>query len=205
MATGGERSNGPLEALVLAAGAGSRFGGSKLLAPWRGGVLLDGALAAAFAAPARTVTVITGAHAEGVTAAARAFAARAGAGDRLRLIHAVDHGLGLSASLRAGIASLGPDAGGAFVFLADMPGIPVGVATSLAEALAAGALAAAPMFEGQRGHPVLLSAALFDAILGLDGDHGAGHILAGLGDRLVTLPVADHGVTKDIDRPADLD
>ncbi|HEY9219590.1 MAG TPA: NTP transferase domain-containing protein, partial [Phenylobacterium sp.] len=38
---------------MLAAGAGSRFGGGKLLTPWAGGVLLDGALAAAFAAPVR--------------------------------------------------------------------------------------------------------------------------------------------------------
>ena len=48
------------EAVVLAAGAGRRFGGGKLLAPWAGGALLDGALAAALAAPARRVIVVTG-------------------------------------------------------------------------------------------------------------------------------------------------
>ena len=54
------------EALVLAAGSGSRFGGGKLLAPWNGGVLLDGALPAAFAAPARSVILVTGADGERV-------------------------------------------------------------------------------------------------------------------------------------------
>ena len=39
------------EAIVLAGGSGSRFGGGKLLAPFRGGELIDGALRAAFAAP----------------------------------------------------------------------------------------------------------------------------------------------------------
>ncbi|MFA5600050.1 MAG: NTP transferase domain-containing protein, partial [Phenylobacterium sp.] len=53
-----------LEALVLAAGAGRRFGGGKLLAPYRGGVLLDGALAAAFAAPARAGRLVIGTDAE---------------------------------------------------------------------------------------------------------------------------------------------
>ena len=42
------------EAVILAAGSGSRFGGGKLLAPWGAGVLLEGALAAALAAPVRS-------------------------------------------------------------------------------------------------------------------------------------------------------
>jgi len=77
LATGGETTGGSapaLEAIVLAAGSGARFGGAKLTAPWRGGVLLDGALAAAFQAPVRTVTVVTGADPK-VGPAARAFAA----------------------------------------------------------------------------------------------------------------------------------
>ena len=68
MTVGGD--NGTLEAIVLAGGAGARFGGDKLTAPWRGGVLIDGALGAAFAAPVRSVTVVTGADANGGAAAA---------------------------------------------------------------------------------------------------------------------------------------
>lgn len=195
---------GRWEALVLAAGLSVRFGAPKLLAPWRGGLLIDGALAAAFAAPVARVTVVTGGHAAGVTAAAQAFAARAGAADRLALVHAADHGQGLSASLRAGIASLPADTSSAFVFLADMPDIPPGVAAALIAALTAGHEAAAPVFEGRRGHPVLLGKALFDPIRHLTGDHGAGHLLRDLSDRLALVPVADPGVLKDIDRPEDL-
>ena len=65
-----EASEETLEAVVLAAGSGSRFGGGKLLAAWGAGVLLEGALAAAFAAPVRGVTVVIGADAEAVAAAA---------------------------------------------------------------------------------------------------------------------------------------
>ena len=65
MATGADM-NGPFEAVVLAAGSGSRFGGGKLLASWGAGVLLEGALAAAFAAPVRDVTVVIGANADAV-------------------------------------------------------------------------------------------------------------------------------------------
>ena len=100
MATGA----GEFEAIVLAAGAGSRFGGGKLLAPWMGGVLLDGALAAAFAAPVGRVIVVTGVDSEAVAAAARAFAQRTGETERLHVVHAEDHAQGMGASLRRGAA-----------------------------------------------------------------------------------------------------
>jgi molybdenum cofactor cytidylyltransferase len=192
-----------LEAIVLAAGAGSRFGGGKLLAPWRGGVLLDGALAAAFASPARGVTLVWGADAA-VGEAASAFAERTGDRGRLRLIHAPRHGEGLSASLAAGIESLPPDAEGVFVFLGDMPRIPAGIAAPMAEALAKGAAAVATEFQGRRGHPVLFAKPLWPRLLTLSGDRGAGELLRDLGDAVAMVPAPDDGVLYDVDRREDL-
>ena len=200
MTTVGGRS---LEAIVLAAGFGSRFGGGKLLAPWRGGVLIDGALGAAFAAPVRSVTVVTGAD-ERVAAAASAFAEQAGETSRLDILFAPEHAEGMGASLRTGIAAMPGDAEGAFVFLGDMPRVPVSVLALLAQALADGAAAAAPTFEGQRGHPVLFSSALFEPMRALSGDAGARHLLAGLGDAFVTVPAETDGVLFDVDRPEQL-
>jgi len=193
-----------LHALVFAAGQGARYGGAKLLAPWRDGCVLDGALAAAFAAPALSVTVVTGAHAAQVTAAARAFAAAHGQSARLSIIHAPDHAEGLSASIRAGVAALPSEAQGAFLFLGDMPRPPHAAAHALAAALAGGAKAAAPRFDGRRGHPVLVSKALFAGLLALEGDRGAGALLERLGDGLVLVEAAEDGVCFDIDEPGDL-
>ena len=204
--TGGVSNQRPaerLETVVLAAGAGSRFGGGKLLAPWRGGILLDAALAAALAAPGRKVTVVWGADPR-VAAAAEAFAASARGGDRLALVRADRHAEGLSASLAAGVAALGPDCAGAFVLLGDMPRIPVAVLPRLAEALDQGALAAAPAYRGRRGHPVLFGGALLPALTRLGGDRGAAALLEGLGDRLALVDTPDDGVLFDVDRPADL-
>jgi molybdenum cofactor cytidylyltransferase len=197
LATGAGDPQG-LEAVVLAAGSGSRFGGGKLLAPWRGGVLLEGALAAAFAAPVRSVTVVTGAEAERIAAVARAF------DPRVRIVHAPDHAEGMGASLRTGIASLPADAAGAFVFLGDMPRVPVSVLPPLARALAAGAPAAAPVFQGRRGNPVLIGRELFPELLRLTGDAGARSVLQSLGDRLALVEAPDDGVLFDVDQPADL-
>jgi molybdenum cofactor cytidylyltransferase len=192
-----------LEAVVLAAGAGARFGGGKLTAPWRGGVLLDAAMAAAFAAPARSVTLVWGADAR-VPDAARAFAARIGESGRLRLTHAERAAEGMAESLKAGLASLPADCAGAFVFLGDMPRVSPALAPELARALAAGALAAAPTFEGRRGHPVLFSAALFPRLAALAGDRGAAAVLAELGEALALVPSPDDGVLFDVDRREDL-
>lgn len=185
----------PIHAIVLAAGSGSRFGGGKLMAPWRGGLLLDGALDAAFAAPVRAVQVVVGADpAVAVHAEARGA----------RIIEARDHALGLSASLKAGIAALPGDAAGALVLLGDMPGVPHAVLAPLVEAVAAGAMAAAPVFEGRLGNPAALSAALFPKVMALEGDRGARALIEGLGEALVRVPAPDAGILYDVDRPEDL-
>jgi molybdenum cofactor cytidylyltransferase len=191
-------TGGGFEAVVLAAGSGSRFGGGKLLAPWRGGLLLHGALAAARAAPVRAVTVVTGADAEAVAAAVKAFDPAA------RIAFAFDHGEGMGASLRAGIASLPQDTAAAFVFLGDMPRVPHAVLAPLAEAMAEGAPAAAPVFDGRRGNPVVLGRELFPQLLALTGDTGARGVLQSLDDRLRLVEAPDDGVLFDVDSPADL-
>jgi xanthine dehydrogenase accessory factor len=189
--------------VVLAAGQGARYGGAKLLARLGEATVLDGALTAAFAAPARTVTVVTGAHADEVASAVRKFAAASTGASRLRIVHAADYAEGLSASLRAGLAALPASAAGAFVFLGDMPRTPPGVAAALAYAIGEGK-AAAPMHRGRRGHPVLVSRAMFEDLAALRGDQGAGGLLAGLGEALALVEVEDGGVLFDVDSPADL-
>jgi molybdenum cofactor cytidylyltransferase len=193
-----------LDAVVLAAGAASRFGGGKLVSPWRDGVLLDGALGAAFAAPVRSVSVAWGAESR-VPAAAERFAKRIGQSGRLRLIRVARHAEGMAESLKAVITSLDRDSDGAFVFLGDMPRIAPSVAGALAEALAAGALAAAPSHNGRRGHPVLFAASLYPRLLALSGDSGAASVLTELGGALVLVPSPDDGVLFDVDHPRDAD
>ncbi|WP_269715190.1 nucleotidyltransferase family protein [Caulobacter sp. NIBR2454] len=189
-----------LEAIVLAAGLGSRFGGGKLVSDFEGRLLIEGALGAAFAAPAQGVTVVLGAD-DRVEDAALAFARRWGESRRLRLVYAADHAEGLSASLRAGLGALGDDCRAAFIFLGDMPRIPHDVLEPLAEALDKGAVAAAPVCDGRRGHPALLSRALFAQLRDLTGDQGARAVLDALGDRLALIPTKDQGVLFDVDLP----
>ncbi|MES2035708.1 MAG: NTP transferase domain-containing protein [Pseudomonadota bacterium] len=205
MTTGGTRQAGaksPLDAIVLAGGAGVRFGGGKLTVDLGDGTLLEQALAAAFAAPVRTVTVVWGADPAVLEVTSR-FASRMGEAWRLRLVHAPDHAEGMAASLRAGVGALPRDSGGVFVFLGDMPRVPHAIAADLAAALTGTIWAAAPVRDGRRGHPVLFSSRLFPALAAQTGDRGASKLLDALGDDLALVETDDDGVLFDVDeRPA---
>lgn len=192
-----------LEAIVLAAGSGRRFGGRKLLASFEGRPLIAGALDAAFAAPVRRVWLATDGDTE-LSIVARDHARSLVRDDDLAVIVVPDATEGMAASLRAAVAALPDDAAGAFVFLGDMPRVPSSVAPTLADALATGFDLTAPRFEGRRGHPVLFGRACFTALLALEGDSGARDLLSGARERLALVDCPDAGVLFDVDRPEDL-
>jgi molybdenum cofactor cytidylyltransferase len=177
-------------AIVLAAGAGKRFGGGKMAAMFGGEPLLAHAIRAAQAAPVERVIVVCAPGLEiGTWTAAPPVEALPIASTEL------------SASLKAGIAAAtGCD--GAFVFLGDMPLIPHGLASKLAQALG-GSFAAVPRHQGRNGHPVLLSSQAFPAIAQLAGDQGAGKLLAGRSD-IAFVDAGDEGVLLDIDLAEDI-
>lgn len=176
-------------ALVLAAGAARRFGSDKLSAAFRGEPLVAHAVRAACAAPvARVILVVHPALTSewcppaGVETVAVASAA-------------------LSDSLRCGLAAAG-DVDGAFVFLGDMPRVPHAMAGQLADWLG-DAYAAMPRYQGEPGHPVLLSAAALPDVAKLTGDCGAGKLLRTRHD-VIFVDTADPLVLADVDRPEDL-
>ena len=185
-------------ALVLAAGSATRFGGRKLLAHWNGQPLLHAALAAAHAAPVKGVTVVTGADAVDVGACIAAF------DPAMRRVQASGYAEGMSASLKAGVAALPPETEAVFVFLGDMPRVPHVLLQSLADAVRSGAPAAAPVFQGRRGNPVVLTRKVFADIAMLSGDTGARQILQGLGSRVALVESPDDGVLFDVDTRDDL-
>ena len=190
-------------AIVLAAGAGRRFGGRKLLATFEGRPLIVGALDAAFAAPVRRVILTTDGDPD-LAGIARDHARALGREADLEVVIATDAAEGLGASLRTAVAALPADADGAFVFLGDMPRIPAGLAQALAGAMSPGVELAAPRFEGRRGHPVLFGRACFPALLALTGDVGAREVLAKAGERLALIDSSDVGALFDVDRREDL-
>ncbi|MBC7860109.1 MAG: nucleotidyltransferase family protein [Burkholderiaceae bacterium] len=181
--------------VLLAAGAGKRFGGDKLLHR-----LPDGAPMAVAAANhlrpacARMVAVVRPGHDE---LAALLLAA----GCDIVVCPEAEGGMGHS--LAAGVRATA-GAGGWIVALADMPFIASASHRAVASGLRAGASLAASQYQGRRGHPVGFSGVWFAQLAALTGDQGARAILERHRAELILCPVDDPGVLRDIDRPADL-
>jgi CTP:molybdopterin cytidylyltransferase MocA len=184
-----------VHAIVLAAGAGRRFGGGKQLAPLGGRPLLEHALRAAAAAPVDGVVVALGADAERVAAAVDLHGARP--------VVVAGWAEGVAASLRAGLEAIGPDAQAAVIVLGDQPAVdPATIARVIEAWRGSGAPAARAVHAGRPGHPVVVARSLFPRLLELRGDRGAGALLA-------QVPVAEvecgEQVVLDVDTPGDLD
>jgi molybdenum cofactor cytidylyltransferase len=193
-------AEGQRHAIVLAAGAGRRFGGGKLLAPWQGEPLVLAAVRTALAAPVGRVTVVLGAGKEAVAEALSALPSA-----RLKLVEAEHWRDGLSASLRAGIDSLPAEAESVVVFLGDMPAIPLDLAGELLDAIEAGAPAAVVVSPRGPAHPAAFARSQFDSLRELSGDRGARVLLEALGAAVARIKSDDPGVVFDIDLPADIE
>lgn len=180
-----------LVAIVLAAGAGSRFGGGKLSALFRGEPLVHHAIRGARAAPVERVIVVA-AHDLGTGT----WDSPGPAVEIRRIATSA-----LADSLKTGIAAA-EDADGAFIFLGDMPLISHDVAPALAAALG-GSFAAMPRYHGEPGHPVLIARAAFADIARLEGDQGAGKLLRQRKD-VAFVDWPDDTVLLDVDRAEDI-
>jgi len=181
--------------LVLAAGAGRRFGSRKQLAPLHGRPLLEHSLIS-MAASRRLgpVVVVLGAGAEEIL-------------ERVPLHGATpviceDWEEGQAASLRTGVAALAARVSAIIVVLGDQPAIDPRAIDALAGARDGVSLALRASYGGRPGHPVLLERGLFERIGRLRGDQGARELLAVVGAREV--PCDGLGEDGDVDTPAAL-
>lgn len=181
--------------VLLAAGAGSRFGGDKLLA-----CLPDGTRVGARAARVLR-SGVDRAHA--VVRTGDVVLAGLLEAEGLDVVVFPDAGNGMGASLAFGVAAA-PDADGWIVALADMPFVHRETIESVAEMLRAGAWIAAPCRRGKRGHPVGFGRALFPELIRLGGDHGARILVERHAARVETFETDDDGIFLDIDNLSDL-
>lgn len=183
-------------ALVLAAGAGRRFGGAKLLAPLAGAPLIWRTVAAVSGIGFEEVIVVTGARSAEV--------GQALAGLDCRLVEAEHWDQGMASSIRSGIAVLPDDGQGLFLFLGDMPLVPMHLCEDLAILAQASGFAARPVVQGRPGHPVCFTAAALPELIQLRGDSGAGELLKRRGGDIAYLDTAENGAVLDIDDAAGL-
>ena len=161
--------------MVLAAGAATRFGAPKQQ------LLLPRVLGRLEESPVDEIVVVAGAH-----------AIEAGSAE---VINCPEWQQGPGASLRCGLAALGPAVEAAVVCLADGPNLaPEAVRRTLEAWRADRGEVVAASYGGARGHPLIIGRAAWTSV----PDEG----LRGLPVTLV--PCDDLGAPGDVDLPSDL-
>ena len=183
-------------AVVLAAGAGTRFGGGKLLATIGGRAVLQHVLDALAAARLDDVVVVLGADAPAAEAAIDWRTER-------RVVNPAPRD-GLASSLRIGFDALPAATEAALIALGDQPLVsPATIETLLGTAATSGQPIVVPSYPDDRGrNPVLVRRPAFDLVTATDGDRGLGPLIAGHPELVLEVPMK--GANPDVDTPADL-
>jgi molybdenum cofactor cytidylyltransferase len=184
-----------VHAIVLAAGASTRFGSPKQLVRLEGRPLLQRTVANAVDVAGHAVTVVLGAHADELAPLLRHSPAS--------IVINREWSEGIGSSIRAGIARLPPSADAALLLLADQAAVTaedlrriIGVWRRQPHCIVAA------RYESITGVPAIFPRTDYAALAALRGDQGARTLLRGRSDRIVCVALASAAI--DIDTPEDL-
>jgi molybdenum cofactor cytidylyltransferase len=189
------RSAPTIAAVVLGAGRSRRMAPhNKLLIPDKAGKpMIARVVDNVLSSNARPILVVLGHMAEQVEHAL--------GGRPVRYVHAVDYAEGLSASLKAGIAAVPPEASAALVCLGDMPLVTGRMIDRLLSMYDPdeGRLIVLPTFRGKQGNPMLWDRRFFPEILQISGDSGARFLVGKHAEAVCEVEMADDAVLRDFD------
>lgn len=186
--------------VLLAAGSGSRFGGSpgdKLLADYGGAPLVEATLSGMDGAPVDEVIVVAGARAEELREACEPYGARVVENPRWTE--------GMSTSVKAGIGACGPQARAAVIALADQPLAGAEAVERLVDAFEGGAQVAVATYGGEQRNPALFSRTLWPLLMEeMSGDVGARSVLRSRPELVTEVPCDGVADPSDVDIVEDL-
>lgn len=171
-------------AVVLAAGASSRFGRPKQLAEHEGLSLVRRAATAAIDAGASPVFVVLGAHAELVS---RSLAGL----DDVHIVVNEQWASGLASSLARGIGALSSesDSDGVLITLADQPSVDAAALSKLLDAFDVEHRLVVSEYEDAFGVPAVIGREHFGDLARLQGDRGAGPWLRDRESQVTKIPL----------------
>lgn len=184
-----------LYALLLAAGASTRFGSPKQLVRVAGRPLLHAAVTRAAEVTGNALIVVLGAGASELAPLLRHSPGSVVINQEWRE--------GLASSIRAGVARLPPTCDGVLLLLADQAAVTTDDLKRLAGTWRKQPQCiAAALYAGITGVPAVFPRSLFRELAELRGDVGARALLRRNADRVVRVPMP--GAALDIDTPEDL-
>ena len=190
-----------LAAVILSGGASQRMGSPKALLPYQGRPFLEHLLQVTQHPKIGARRVVLGPHAEPITSAVHLEP------DEVVINENWENGQ--LSSIQAGIRSLAAGTDGMMLCLIDHPLISAALVNDLIEqfyATQAGRQVSIilPVFAGQRGHPVIFSAALYEELLAAPPDKGARAVVWAHPDEVSEMPTNEQGCVLNLNDPETL-
>lgn len=182
-------------AVVLAAGQGSRMGQTKQLLPWGETTVLGQTLRHVKESAVFDTLLVSGHEAEAVEAVA--------AEHQVQAIRNTQYVEGeLLSSLQTAVRHLPPEMAAVLVMLADQPMVEPATIDEILGAFWQGkGELVAPVYQGQRGNPVLIGRRYFEALLALPVGAAPRDLLRRYQDSVYLVEVGSDSILRDLDRP----
>jgi molybdenum cofactor cytidylyltransferase len=183
-----------LAAVILSGGASQRMGSPKALLPYQGRPFLEHLLEVTVHPKIGVRRVVLGRHAEPIAAAVRLAADE--------IVINEDWEKGQLSSIQAAIRSLPAGTDGLILCLIDHPLISAVLIDDLiGQFYATKTNIVLPVYGGQRGHPVIFSAALYDELLAAPLDKGARAVVWAHAREVTEMPTAEQGCVLNLNDP----
>jgi molybdenum cofactor cytidylyltransferase len=182
--------------IVLAAGAGRRFGGPKLALPFGGSTVIGSVVSALRGAGVAPIVVVIAPHSAEVEAALAGL-------DTVIAVNE-DPDRGMVSSIQAGLRALPESAPRFLVALGDQPRLrSEDIGRLLSVQRESGKSIALPTHGGKRGHPVLFEGRYRAEILALGDEGTLRDVVHAHSDDLVEVELPSDAVIRDIDTQED--
>ncbi|NOY98655.1 MAG: nucleotidyltransferase family protein, partial [Chloroflexi bacterium] len=111
---------------------------------------------------------------------------------------------GMISSIQCGLRAMSPERRGALVALGDQPQVRERTVRRIVAAFVKpGAALVVPSYQMQRGHPWLVSRALWPDLLALSPTQTGRDFLNAHADQILYLPAEDDSILRDLDTPED--
>lgn len=182
-------------AVILAAGLSSRMKDFKPLLHVDGTTAIEGLVESAKVAGIDDITVVTGHNRELLSPVIAAMGVREAYNE--------DYEQGMFSSVKTGLAAAA--ASGKKGYLLMPVDCPLVSASVMREVMSAGLKEpekfAVPVYEGKKGHPLLVSAGFIDEICTWQGGGGLKAVTNAHPDEMVRVPVNEEGCLLDMDTP----
>lgn len=190
-----------LAAVILSGGESQRMGSPKALLPYQGRPFLEHLLDLTVHPAMGARRVVLGLHVEPIAAAVKLAPGE--------IVVNEDWREGQLSSIQAAIRSLPPHTDGLILFLIDHPLISAALVHDLIEQFyspqnASRTKIVLPLFRGQRGHPVIFSADLYQELMNAPMDKGARAVVWAHASDVLHVETNEQGCVLNLNDPETL-